>query len=303
MTIYVLTYHAFNHEGEGRKPLDPRFLESKRDYVYYLIDSLVPKPLEKKEVLFEEKIDRELHEAGGRYFAEWSFLLAEAKHSFCRYPFFMISSRFYEKNRWLLQSLDEEWERLFGYLQEYGWGFLPSYNRPLRWIDTLKPRSLFSPFTPFFYTKASELFDIPIPQTYRYVPDLFCNYIGFRSRKELLEYVNFYRPLLDHFFDSNYRPRVDLDLYVQKTGKFRNEKPFTFLVEALSHLFFYQTRQRFFALHYNGYYTLDLAQKQWERRETFPLPLTLRCYRALHWQMRRTRDEIHFLTKRGSKSQ
>jgi len=55
-----------------------------------------------------------LYLAGQRYFAEWSLLLADkTRHAFCSYPFFMVSSRFYEKNHWLRTDLNSEWERMF----------------------------------------------------------------------------------------------------------------------------------------------------------------------------------------------
>src|SRR3989344_9251645 len=108
-TIYIVTHYRFNHEGKDRKPLDNRFLNSHRNYIYYLIDPERPKILENKRVLFEREIDPLIYLAGTKHFAEWSFLLAEAKHSFCNYPLFMISSRFYEKNCWLKNDLDQEW--------------------------------------------------------------------------------------------------------------------------------------------------------------------------------------------------
>jgi hypothetical protein len=95
-TLYVITYHKFNHEF-GRLALDPRFLNSDKNIIYYLIDQKCPAPLQGKRVIFEQEIDPLLYEAGKYYFAECSFLLSELKNSFCEYPFFMISSRFYEK--------------------------------------------------------------------------------------------------------------------------------------------------------------------------------------------------------------
>ncbi len=112
-----------------------RFLKSDKNYVYYLIDQVLPPVLKGKNVLFEKEIDALLHKAGARYFAEWAFLLAEVKHSFCDYPFFMISSRFYQKNHWLNADLNCRWDQLFAQFEKYNWGFLPSYDRPLRWTD------------------------------------------------------------------------------------------------------------------------------------------------------------------------
>lgn len=175
-TIYLITHHQFNHEAPGRLPLDPRFLNSSHNYVYYLVDQTVPACLKEKQILIEKEIDPLLHYAGGHYLGEWSFLLAEAKHQFCSYPFFMISSRFYEKNQWLPSSLDCEWNQLFQYLKAYRFGFLPSYNRPLRWIDLswekkiteAYQRHYFFPFRQKAFELIHESLGVLIPQNYRY---------------------------------------------------------------------------------------------------------------------------------------
>ena len=136
MTVYVLTAHEFNHSPQlGKLPLDLRFVNSEREYVYFLVDPKVPLALEGKPAVLEREIDPSLADAGRDYLGEWAFLLAEAKHSFCKYPFFMVSSRFYQKNQWLVTDLNREWDQLFFLLAKYGWGYLPSYDRPLRWID------------------------------------------------------------------------------------------------------------------------------------------------------------------------
>lgn len=298
-TIYAITYHEFNHEPLrlGKKwPLDPRFLKSDRNYVYYLIDKEIPETLKGKKTLLEHEIDPVLYEAGGKYFGEWSFLLAEEKHAFCQYPFFMISSRFYEKNEWLLTDLNREWDALFSHLEEYGFGYLPSYNRPLRWIDlgkvsAKKEKYRFSPFTEKTYETTRDLFGVRIPEDYRFTADLFCNYIGFKSRKELLSYVEFYRPLLDFFFDASYQPKRDLSPYIRPTGMFRNEKPFTFFLELLCHLYFFQNKKPYFALHYDGYYAIDEAKKRREKLSSFSLPVSLRCKRFCEWQWRKANTE------------
>ncbi len=171
-TIYVITYHRFNHEEKGRLPLDHRFLKTDHRYVFYLIDKATPPPLRKKEVLFEHEIDLPLHHAGAKYFAEWSFLLAEAKHSFCTYPFFMVSSRFYEKNRWLLQDLNQNWELLFSQFKTYGWGYLPSYDRPFHWLDLKKnidnlsqgKKNRFFPLTLDAFSLIQRLYQIDVPK-------------------------------------------------------------------------------------------------------------------------------------------
>ena len=301
-TIYLITYHEFNH-GNLRPgsvvPLDARFLQSDKNYVYYLIDKKVPPVLSSKKTILEYDLDPELHTAGGKFFGEWSFLLNEEKHGFCQYPFFMISSRFYEKNLWLRTDLNAEWDTLFRYLNEYGYGYLPSYDRPLRWINLEWEKDMkkkaweykFFPFTRETYQLTKDVFGIEIPKNYHFTADLFCNYIGFRSRAELLSYVQFYRPLIEYFFDSSFSLKRDLTPYVRKTNAFRNEKAFTFFLEFLSHLFFFKNRKEFFALHYHGYYSIDESKKKIKRLEKFSIPLKIRCKRFLRWQVRRMKSE------------
>lgn len=264
-TLYVVTYHKFNHEAR-QVPMDRRFLDSSRNIVYFLIDKSCPEPLRDKNVLFESQIDPLLAEAGKRYFAEWTFLLAEAKHAFCTYPLFTVSSRFYEKNQWLQTDLNREWDTLFRHLAEYGWGYLPSYDRPFGWQDlTMYQARGLLPVTSEGRALIQRMFGVDIPETYHLMSDFFCNYIGFQSREHLLRYVNFYKPLIDTLFDENYLPREDLGRYVKTTGSYRNEKPFTFILELMSHLFFYNEDKRFLGLHYDGYYEVD------ERRQRMSL--------------------------------
>lgn len=298
-TIYVITYHAFNHENPATsRPMDPKFLNND-GYTYYLIDKEVPEVLKDKSLLLEHNLDKELYEAGGKFFGEWSFLLAEEKHSFCQYPFFMISSRFYEKNSWLINDLHVERDQLFEYLQKYGWGYLPSYDRPIRWIDLSWKKEVkneawkykFFPFTEKTYSLINDIFGIKIPEDYRFTADLFCNYIGFRSRAELLEYVSFYKPLIDYFFDSSFKPIRDFSPYIKKTGGFRNEKSFTFLLELVTHLFFFKKKKEYFALHYDGYYSVDESSKTMKRLQKIPVPLVKQGKRFLRWQWTRLNSE------------
>lgn len=264
-TLYVVTYHAFNHEAR-QVPMDRRFLDSSRNIVYFLIDKSCPEPLRDKKVLFESQIDPLLAEAGKRYFAEWTFLLAEAKHAFCSYPLFMVSSRFYEKNQWLQTDLNREWDTLFRHLAEYGWGYLPSYDRPFGWQDlTMYQERGLLPVTSEGRALIQGMFGVDIPETYHLMSDFFCNYIGFQTREHLLRYVNFYKPLIDALFDESYLPRGELGRYVKTTGSYRNEKPFTFILELMSHLFFYNEDRKFLGLHYDGYYEVD------ERRQRMKL--------------------------------
>ncbi|HEU65029.1 MAG TPA: hypothetical protein ENH96_06570 [Chlamydiae bacterium] len=234
-----------------------------------------------------------LYEAGKRFFAEWSFLLTEAKHSFCQYPFFMISSRFYEKNRWLLNSINYYWDDLFKLLREYNFGFLPSYDRPLRWVNIsnwkkkIKRREWeyrFFPFTIHTSELIKELLNLHLVKDVKYTSDLFCNYIGFNKRDDLLRYVNYYMPLINHFFDEQHQQKRDLNKYVKSTGLFSNEKPFTFILEILSHLYFFENNKKFFALHYDGFYEIDEKKKKMKKLAKFKLPIKLRLKRFYEWQ-------------------
>jgi hypothetical protein len=310
-TIYVITNHQFNHATPRRdgkiRPLDSRFLESKSNYVYYLIDKEVPEILRNKKTILEYDLDKDIYEAGGKYFGEWSFLLAEEKHAFCHYPFFMISSRFYEKNSWLVRTLDEEWTQLFDFLGKYRWGYLPSYDRPLRWIDYNLEKDIqreawrykFFPWTEKTLPLVNEVFKVHIPQEYRYTADLFCNYIGFNSRADLLEYVSFYKPLIHRFFDNRFQKKADFSPYVKNTGAFTNEKSFTFLLELLCHLFFFKNKHPYFAMHYDGYYFIDESSKKMKRIKKTQVPLFKHVKRLIKWQWRRTKSEGYVSTLKG----
>lgn len=310
-TVYVVTYHEFNHvkssQNKGCKPLDVRFLEGGGNYVYYLIDKTIPEALRNKKTILEYDLDQDIHEAGGKYFGEWSFLLAEEKHQFCQYPFFMISSRFYEKNHWLHKSLDAEWATLFDLLEKYRWGYLPSYDRPLRWIDYSFKKDFerkawlykFFPWTDKTMPLIDEVFGVKMPQQYRYTADLFCNYIGFNSRQDLLDYVAFYKPLINRFFDPSFKMKEDFSPYIRGFGCFRNEKSFTFLLELLCHLFFFKNKVPYFALHYDGYYSIDESSKKMKKLQSFKVPLLKNCKRLLRWQWRRSKTEGWAATWRG----
>ncbi len=276
-TIYVNTFYELNHGSSDYrgKPLDPRLLDSDRNYVWFLIDKEVPEPLVGQRVLFEKDFDPRLARAGAKHLAEWSFLLMELEHGFAEYPFFLVSSRFYEKNFKLGGDLNTEWDRLFGYLRRYRWGYLPSYNRRLRWLNyehekqaALGAKEEFSPFNRRSFTIVDDLFGVKIPAEYGAWTDFQCNYIGFASREDLVEYVEFYRPFFDHFFDADWELRRDPAPYVQNTLlHFRNEKPLTYLLEFISHLFFYAHGLKFFGLHYTGYYEIDERRGRLQRLE------------------------------------
>jgi hypothetical protein len=298
MTIYVLTAYEFNHGSTSRtqQPLDERFLKSKYDYTYFVIDEKVPAVLKDKTCILEREIDQQLALAGKQHLGEWAFLLSEAKHAFCKYPFFMVSSRFYQKNNWLKFDLNHEWNNLFSYLKKYGWGYLPSYDRPLRWfsldweIKINNPKHFF-PFTEKTIHLLQDLYQVKIPVQYSATADLFCNYIGFQTREHLLSYVNFYLPLIHVFFNEHYQPKVDITEYVYKTGHFQNEKPLTFILEIFSHLFFYKNEKKFFSLHYDSYYEVDEKNKFFRKLKPFSLPVSKRIERFFEWNWRKAKTE------------
>lgn len=299
-TIYVLTNYTFNHTSAkpGSKPLDERFLKSDKNYIYYLIDKKVPEELKEKKVLHEHLIDPVLYDVGAKHLAEWSFILAEEQHAFCDYPFFMISSRFYEKNHWLKTDLDKEWERIFSWFSHYRYGFLPSYDRPLRWIEMDWQKKLekeawrysFFPWKEKCFELIKELYDVDVPKEYRYIVDLQCNYTGFCDRQALLDYVSFYRKIIDFFLDENYQLKKDLEEYFRKAG-FRNEKPLTFLIEIFSHLFFYVRDEKVFTLHYEGYYEVDERNTEFHEIAKHAFPNRLKWMQKMRWLVRRSKIE------------
>lgn len=295
-TIYVITHHAFNHEGKKRREIDARFLESDKNYVYFLIDKECPQVLKNKNVIYEKDFGPVIQEAGKKHFAEWSFLLAEAEQSFCTYPLFFVSSRFYEKNRWLMRDLNQEWDRLFSYLDQYGWGVLPSYDRPFSWLDLWVDSSLpqyqnnqFT-FCTKLYDLYREIYGVDIPKEYRYSPDFGCNYIGFKDREALMAYVNFHKKTIGHFFDNQYKPKVNIDDYIFSKNLYREEKTFTFIIENQSKLFFYNNMKKYFGLHYDGYYELDERNTQHRVIEPFHVGVAAKVFRVMEKQRARLRN-------------
>lgn len=300
-SIYVITHYAFNHgrDNPQAQPLDERFLTSSHNFIYYLIDEEVPPCLREKRVVREKDLDPLLCQVGKDHLGEWSFLLQEEKLSFCEYPFFMVSSRFYQKNTWLKQDLSSEWERLFCLFNTYRYGYLPCYDRPLRWLNlkwekklrNKEWRHLFFPWKEETFSLIASLFGIQIPEKYSAASDLQCNYIGFKDRKALLDYIAYYRPLIEFFFDPNYALRCSLDPYVRKTGSFRNEKPMALLLEFLAHLSFFKSGEKIFALHYDGYYEVDESKRQFRKLSDHSPPLLTRLEQLLRWQWRRSKTE------------
>lgn len=309
-TIYVLTNYAFNHSPlkEPYFPLNPDFLSDKLNFVYYLIDQEIPDALRGRTVIREKEVDPTLALAGKKHLSEWAFLLAEEKHSFCSYPFFMVSSRFYEKNTWLQTTLSQEWPTLFSYLRQFRYGFLPSYDRPIRFLDINLDRAekkqawrySYFPWKREAFGLINDLYGVRMPEDYRYIADLQCHYIGFQSRKELVAYVSFYRPLIEYFFDRDFSLIRKFDPYLRKTGSFRNERPLTLLLEILSHLYFFVEDRSCFAFHYDGYYSVDERETSFHKLEKRSIPPIVRAEQLLRWQWRRLKTE-GFLSKWNAK--
>jgi len=269
-TLYVITNFRHNHHI-GRFPLDHRFFASPHPVVYYVVDPAMPGRLAERSVVMERQLSPQLARVGQRYLAEWSFLLAERQFGFCQYPFFMVSSRFYEKNTHLRQDLNQLWEPLLDLLGKYGWGYLPSYDRPFEWQDLQAyQREGLLPVSTAGRDLTRSLYGVDVPGEYRWMSDFFCNYIGFQSRQHLLEYVAFYQPLLEHFLDEQLELRVNLDAFVGTTRYYRKEKPLTFLLEQLSHLFFYKNNLAFGGLHYDGFYEVHERSKQHSKLADLP---------------------------------
>lgn len=263
-TVYVLTAHEFNHRSRG-VPIDERLTRGAGDYVFYFFDKAGVPAEFRRPALAEVDINPAIHEAGKRHFAEWSFFLTEYHKPFLKYPCAVISSRFYEKNLRLAGSLD--WYLgLFGhYLERYGYGYLPSYDRTFGLIEFRDYHERgYLGTRKEGYDLIQNLYGVRMMADYRYTADLFCNYIAFRGRREFEQYIEYYIPLIRRFFDEDYNQIAPYEgAIVNRTGSFRNEKPLTLLLELISHLFFYARQIPYFGLHYDGFYEVS------ERAESF----------------------------------
>jgi len=256
--VYVLTAYQFNHI-ERHVPIDYRLANGPKNYHLYFFDPEGAPREFRRRALCERDIYPELQEVGRKHLAEWTFFLAEYERPFAKYPFVAISSRFYDKNLWLRGPLDM-YLPLFGrYLREYGYGYLPSYDRPFTMLDLEEYERVGHLGTRREGMDLVErLYGVKMPSEYRYTGDFWCNYIAFQSRRELERYIEFYMPLIRHFFDERYRLITEYaDAYVNRRYIFRNEKPFTLYLEQLSHMFFYVNRLPYIGLHYDGFYEVD----------------------------------------------
>jgi hypothetical protein len=290
---------------EENSQLDERFVKSEKNYIFYLVNKNVPDFLKDKKVILEPNIDPVLSEAGKNYFKEWSFFLMEEKHAFCEYPFFVISPRFYQKNTWLLNSLDFYWDDLFKLIKNYGFGYLPSYDRPLRWISLkswkrkIKRKEWEYRFFPFnwnTFNLTEEIFGLNLIKDVKHISDFFCNYIGFNSRKDLMKYINYYKPLIKFFFDDEYKLKTELTKYIKPNvhqGHNPKEKIFTYFLELLSHLYFFKNNTKVLGLHYNGFYEIDERNKKMKKLKPFNNSIKLQIKRYFKWQKIRIKEESY----------
>jgi hypothetical protein len=214
----------------------------------------------------EADLNAPIMAAGKQHLAEWTFLFTELERPFARYPFYVVSSRFPEKNATLRGGLARYWDLAALSLREFGWGYLPSYDRPANFQDfadylargRLGMREEGLAFVDGFW-------GVRIPDEYRYFSDFFCNYIGFKSRKHFEDYMAFYVPFIRRFFRADWTLKRDPEIYVRRRDVFRAEKPFTLLLEMISHMFFYVENLPFGGLSYDGLYRVDERNASMEK--------------------------------------
>ena len=174
------------------------------------------------------------------------------------YPFFVISSRFYEKNLRLAAELPVYDALITPALERFGYGYLPSYDR-----DTL-----FEDLRDYFrlgrlgmieagISFAHDLFGVRPSVDYRFISDFFCNYIGFRDRAAFDAYFATMRMALDAFVGPDMEIIRSYEGIVRRRNVFRNEKPLTLFLEMCSHMHFYREQARFAGLKYDGLYDVD----------------------------------------------
>lgn len=260
-TIYLVTAYRHNHLDRG-VPVDRRFTESDRNFQFYFVDPQGAPPGLENRGIAEMDLDPSLQIPGKRQLAEWTFFFAEHRHRFASYPFYVISTRFYEKNERMVGTLDDYWDDAFRHLNDYGFGYLPSYNRDFGFEDLdsyFLNNYLAITLENVHLVKKLYGFDV---LNHRYMSDFYCNYIGFRSREEFEAYFEFFRPIFDVFFDEQLNEKIDASAYIQALNAlqqqgFRNEKPLSLLLELVSHLPFVLWDRPFVGLSYDGFYEVD----------------------------------------------
>lgn len=256
-TLYLVTAHHFNHV-ERPMPIDARFFAPELNSVFYFVDEGgAPKDFPHPYVN-EIDLNPAISAVGRTHLAEWTFLLTEYEKPFAKYPFYVTSSRFHEKNLRWPEGLAPVWPRAVQALRQYGWGYLPSYERDTGFEDLAAYWDKgFLAMSRKGLDIVEEHYGVRYVRDYRWISDFFCNYIGFASRRHLERYVAFYLPFIRRFFDRDYNIVIDGNDYCRKLGAYRNEKPFTFLLEMISHLFFYKNRIPFAGVGYDAVYEVD----------------------------------------------
>jgi len=260
--IYVISAYRFNHLSRN-VPIDARLLNLGDRATFYFVDKEGAPTDFPGQTFSEARHFPEMSDLGRRHLAEWTFLLSEFYKPFATYPFFMISTRFYEKNTGLKGDLSNHFDDMFDFLNQYGFGYLPSYNRFDNFIsykDYMKTGVLGMRQDGIEFI--NKLYGVDFLNECDLFSDFFCNYIGFRSREDLVQYVSFYLPFINSFVGENFELVRSYDDVVNKTGGFREEKPLTLLLEMISHLFFYKENRKFYGLHYNGHIEVDERRAQ-----------------------------------------
>ncbi len=239
-------------------PIDERFFDPAINAIFYFVDQGGAPSDFSGRFINEIEINPSISSIGRTHLAEWTFLLTEYDRPFAQYPFFVVSSRFHEKNRRLPKGLAPIWGKAIKALRRYGWAYLPSYDRDPGFEDYVRYwEEGHLAMTERGIDIVERFYNVRCLSEYRYVSDFFCNYIGFASRVNFEKYIEFYLPFIRHFFDAKYKIIVDGNEFCRKLNVYRNEKPFTFLLEMISHLYFYLNRVIFAGVSYDGIYEVN----------------------------------------------
>jgi hypothetical protein len=255
--LYIITAYNFNHLSRN-VPIDARLLSLGDRAIFYFVDENGAPANFPGNAISEASYFPEMTSLGRNHLAEWTFLLSEYYKPFARYPFYMVSTRFYEKNARLRGDLNTYWDDMFSYLNHYGFGYLPSYNRRDNFISyqNYMETGVLGMKKEGIYL-VNDLYNCDFLTDCNLFSDFFCNYIGFRSRADLEDYVSFYMKFLHVFFDDKFLLRQDYSKFVKETGGFRQEKPLTLILEMISHLFFFKKDLKFYGLHYDAHIEVD----------------------------------------------
>ena len=239
-------------------PIDSRFFDPRMRTIFYFVDSEGAPSGFHGSAINEIDINPSIHGIGATHLAEWTFLLTEYEKKFATYPFYVVSSRFHEKNKRLPSGLAPRWDDAIRGLRRLGWGYLPSYDRQAGFEDFAEYRELGRlGMSQDGLGVVEQEFGVRLISEYRYFSDFFCNYIGFASRTHFERYVEFYLPFIRRRFTEDYQVISDANSLARRRNVFRNEKPFTFFMEMISHLFFYKNSVSFFGLGYDANYEVQ----------------------------------------------